>query len=178
MINANYLFSDGPEVISIIPQPSLRNGHLVMKEGDLFGPYTCSVSCNPPCNIVWTYNTTSSSERVNTNEGCLPQQPVNRTFTSLSCLARWESNPPKKEVIRLNVQCKYLIVILHRIEKYDLKYISNITAYRFLYLYVNSIRCHIQFIFYFLFFLLNYLTSECCYVILLKSKYGYIKQLN
>lgn len=111
MNNAYYLFSDGPEIISITPQPSLKNGHLVMKEGDMFGPYRCFVSCNPPCIIVWIFNTTSSFDRVNTSEGYLPQQPVNRTCKSFHCVARWESNPAKEEVIRLNVQCKYLIVI-------------------------------------------------------------------
>lgn len=39
MNNAYYLFSDGPETLSITPQPLLKNGHLVMKEDDLFGPY-------------------------------------------------------------------------------------------------------------------------------------------
>lgn len=110
MINDIYLLSDGPEIISISPQPSLRNGHVVMKEGDMFGPYTCSVSCNPPCNIVWIYNTTSSSDRVYTPGERLQQQPVNRTMKSFHCVARWESYPPKEEVIRVNVQCKYLIV--------------------------------------------------------------------
>eukprot|EP00105_Crassostrea_gigas_P034383 XP_019918531.1 PREDICTED: uncharacterized protein LOC105317690 [Crassostrea gigas] len=94
----------GPEIISITPQPSLKNGYLVMKEGDMFGPFTCFVSCNPPCIIVWIFNTTSSSDKVNTREGYLPQQPVNRTCKSFHCVTRWESNPAKGEVIRLNVQ--------------------------------------------------------------------------
>lgn len=111
MNNAYYLFSDGPETLSITPQPLLKNGHLVMKEDDMFGPYTCFVSCNPTCTIVWIYNTTSSSDRVNTRDGYLPQQPVNRTFKSFHCETRWESNLAKEEVIRLNVQCKCLIVI-------------------------------------------------------------------
>lgn len=68
MNNAYYLISDGPETLSITPQPLLKNGHLVMKEDDMFGPYTCFVSCNPTCTIVWKYNTTSSSDRVNTRD--------------------------------------------------------------------------------------------------------------
>lgn len=77
-----------------------------INEGDVFGPYNCSVDCNPPCVVSWDSN---KSLGIKTQGGYLQPQIVNRNLTLVKCAAKWGTNISKEIVFRLNIHCKYLI---------------------------------------------------------------------
>lgn len=91
-------------MLTIVPR--MPDNIVVINEGDIFGPYKCSVDCNPPCVVSWTFLNLTGSVSVKTQGGYLPPQIVNRNLKSVKCTAVWETNTTKEEVFHLDIKCK------------------------------------------------------------------------
>ncbi|XP_061180580.1 hemicentin-1-like, partial [Saccostrea echinata] len=102
-IRVNPLY--GPESVMINPQP--LNDTITIKNGEPFGPYTCSADCNPPCTLQWKYKHPSGDFVNYTPHGIspllLPKQNADRTrMTLVRCVAN-NSEGRKKQGIKLNI---------------------------------------------------------------------------
>lgn len=91
----------GPNTIEI---DRFQTDLVTRKEGEKIGPYRCSVDCNPPCEIIWERENSSGHVDVLANNSDMPQQQLKKDMTSLTCIAKWESQHPKRKTIRLDVQ--------------------------------------------------------------------------
>lgn len=92
-------------MLNIVP----RMPENIINEVDVFGPYNCSVDCNPPCIVSWAFLDSNESVGIKTQGGYLQPQIVNRNLTLVKCAAKWGTNISKENVFRLNIKCKYLI---------------------------------------------------------------------
>lgn len=54
-------------MLTIVPR--MPDNIVVINEGDIFGPYKCSVDCNPPCVVSWTFLNLTGSVSVKTHGG-------------------------------------------------------------------------------------------------------------
>lgn len=91
-------------MLTIVPR--MPANVVVINEGDVFGPYNCSVDCNPPCVVSWTFLNSTGFVSVKTEGGYLPPQRVNSNLTSVKCTAVWQTNITKEDVFHLDIKCK------------------------------------------------------------------------
>lgn len=103
-------FVDGPEKLNITPQPSLHKyDRIKVRSGDFVGPFSCSADCNPPCNITWQVKDSTGFRDVLSETGTLFQQ-VEIYMEMFCCVAKWVDDTTTNEIIKLDVQCRYLFL--------------------------------------------------------------------
>lgn len=116
-------------MLNIVPR--MHDNVVVINEGDIFGPYNCSVDCNPPCVVSWAFLNSNESVSIETQGGDLQPQTVNRNLTLVKCAAKWGTNIFKENGFRLNIQCKYLILFKIVFEESDIYINIDIYIYIF-----------------------------------------------
>ena len=109
--NILHVFVDKPDMLSIKPEPQLLNGKLTVTEWETIGPYHCSADCNPPCSITWEYkNTDGTIHDASSNGKVMGVKRVNRSISLHRCTAIYEQKHREKQVLELDIQCKYSIL--------------------------------------------------------------------
>lgn len=54
-------------MLNIVPR--MHDNVVDINEGDVFGPYNCSVDCNPPCVVSWAFLNSNESVSIKTQGG-------------------------------------------------------------------------------------------------------------
>ncbi|XP_061180617.1 uncharacterized protein LOC133189231 [Saccostrea echinata] len=95
----------GPDLEDMNISP-LISDNITLRDGDIFGPYVCTVDCNPPCSIQWKYMEPSGKFVNATTKGqtskLLPEQRVRRSKHELfQCVA--QGLDAKQETITINL---------------------------------------------------------------------------
>lgn len=94
--------------MNITPKPSLNKyDQIEVRDGDFVGPFNCSADCNPYCNITWQMKNSTGFYDVLSETGTLFQQ-VGIYMEMFCCVAKWVHDTTIYEIIKLDVQCKYL----------------------------------------------------------------------
>ena len=99
-----YIFTDGPEVVTLIPD----NTNVVGVEGHILHNITCSSDCYPSCRKTWK---NATSNKIIETQGNLSLGNVSRYFTGgYTCTASNQSpylNTSKTNSINVTIKCKY-----------------------------------------------------------------------
>ncbi|XP_061180616.1 uncharacterized protein LOC133189230, partial [Saccostrea echinata] len=100
----------GPDLEDMKISP-LISDNITVRDGDIFGPYVCSVDCNPPCSIQWKYMEPSGKFVNATTKGqtskLFPEQRVHKNKHGLfQCVA--QGSDCKLETITINLDIQYL----------------------------------------------------------------------
>ncbi|XP_061185144.1 uncharacterized protein LOC133193191 [Saccostrea echinata] len=100
----------GPEDINI--SPAVPSGEIYLHDGATFGPYNCTVDCNPPCRVQWmvkrSYGNFSYFANASSLEYTLATIPGQRVYrgnaTLFLCVAYGSAFKNKSKSIKLDIQ--------------------------------------------------------------------------
>ena len=100
------IFTDGPDVVTIIPPDTSVSGI----EGHILHDITCSSDCYPSCRQIWKNDT---SNKIIEPQGTLSLGNVSRYFTgTYTCTVSNEFpdlTTSKKNSIHVTIKCKYTL---------------------------------------------------------------------